>query len=168
MKKTIIALLALLPLLFVSCKKNTLNEDTGKTTLEVSMRLKDSPNPPLATVYLWDAAANSFPAEINYSANLLLGRMEDTDGKYIRAVASFTMQPNVYPNGDSDNFRYANINLDNVFSYTDESHGKVLVMIILTETQKFSYITKEWQRGDEIKIQKVFDGVRPIMSREDW
>lgn len=85
MKKLLFILL--LATLAGSCKKAEIEIEKTATILTIHSSLRNNPNPPHCTVYLWDASENKLLNSISLLDGLKFGKIKDVDGREIKALA---------------------------------------------------------------------------------
>jgi hypothetical protein len=159
----------IISLLLTGCSEERQDNMPESTILTVRLKLRDDPNPPRGTVYVWDASSNDFPDELSILDGLKFGTAKDVNGKEVRSIKMEALQENSSPNGSSSDYRFAIFNLDNILFYDKASpSGKLLVLIMIDETDKYAYKIIDWVRARGMLIEKTFDSKYPRFSHEEW
>lgn len=154
----------------MGCSKVEMPEAEPEVTLlRVKAEFKDKKKAPNGNVYIWDATENEMASEQHLLDGLAFGKAKAKDGGEVRAIGSGVLLTDGTASGAISSHSSVLFNLDEAMFYnTERKSGKLLVAIILSGTEKFTYKFVDWRREQNAEITKVFDGDRPLYSFEAW
>lgn len=79
------------------------------------------------------------------------------------------MHTNDNPTGSASDYRFAIFNnIDKLIHYNKQGKGKLLIVIMIDETDHFSYKFIDWEKGKEITHKKIFQSKYPKYTSESW
>ncbi|MDR0546205.1 MAG: hypothetical protein LBG77_01240 [Dysgonamonadaceae bacterium] len=167
--KRVSVLLFLAFALFIRCSEDKIDREEPKSTiLTVKTTFKDNEVHPYGQVYIYDASENQLKDVYYPLDGITIGKISDVDGKIVRPIATERLHDNTNPNGSTDDYSYAMFNLDKVIYYSEKTKGNIFIVIVLSNTEKYTYKTIQWEKKQTIEISKQFDGEYPKLSFEEW
>ncbi len=166
MKKLILFCIAFIAI--SGCKKVELPESKEATLLTVKAQFSDTSKRPIGYVYLYDATENDLAEKQSAFDGITIGIAKDVNGKDVKPIAIESLMNNDLPNGKTSDYTFALFNLDNEMYYTTRESGQIMVVIVLSKTDKYTYKIIKWSRGKSIEVTKIFDTDRPALTFEAW